>query len=263
MPCISPARGASSHGANVLRRYFEGPVEVIPEGIDPLAFPYVERKAPSPQEPFRFFWHNLAIRAKGIDLVMAAWKAWGQSGRRPPNCELYVKDDGRADGGKIRVPMEQPKRTTDFFSLPDEVRTALSCGYAPGAIIDRRNLPAAELTELYHSAHAYVSASYGEGFGFTIAQALAAGLPTIYTALSAPCDYADESTAFPVTDFEMEPVPCVPGANLHEAMGARDARARGLPHGLLHVPGSALPHPIALSRAEDLTCTCRILSPVT
>jgi len=209
------------HSRDVLSRYYIGPIEICPEGIDPLAFLYVERKAPSAGEPFRFLWHNLAIRAKGIDLVMAAWKAWGQSGRRPSNSELYVKDCGRADGTKAQLPAELPKKSEDFFSLPVIVRSALGLGYAAGTIIDTRNLSAAALTDLYRSAHAYVQASYGEGWGLTLTQAMASGLPCIWTHWNAPCDYADESMGFPVTDFEMEPFPCKPGANLPEASGAR------------------------------------------
>jgi len=181
----------------------------------------MDRKAPSPGEHFRFLWHNLAIRAKGIDLVMDAWKAWGQMGRRPPNCELYVKDCGRADGTKAQLPAELPKKSEDFFSLPVIVRSALGLGYAAGTIIDTRNLSAAALTDLYRSAHAYVQASYGEGWGLTLTQAMASGLPCIWTHWNAPSDYADESMGFPGTDGEMEPFPCKPGANLPEASGAR------------------------------------------
>ncbi len=79
--------------------------------------------------------------------------------------------------------------------------------------MDRRNLPVSELVDLYKSAHCFVLPSYGEGWGLTLSDALATGLPSIWTACSAMLDYADETTGFPITKFRIVPV-CTDGVRI-------------------------------------------------
>ena len=74
-----------------------------------------------------------------------------------------------------------------------------------GVIVDGRNLPAPELARLYQEAHAFILPSTGEGWALTLADALASGMPSIWTHWSGPCDYADESTGFPLT--RLDPLP--------------------------------------------------------
>ncbi len=57
------------------------------------------------------------------------------------------------------------------------------------------SLGEAEMAALYRSADAYVQASYGEGFGLAIAEALSCGVPVIATAWGAATGYLDASNA--------------------------------------------------------------------
>lgn len=60
----------------------------------------------------------------------------------------------------------------------------------PRIVMDIRNLPGAELRKLYQSAHAFVFPSLGEGFGLSLAEAMATGLPCIFSDHTAMLDYA-------------------------------------------------------------------------
>ena len=65
-------------------------------------------------------------------------------------------------------------------------------------IFDSRRLSRAELGRLYRSAHAFLFPSFGEGFGLTMAEAMASGLPVLFTPWSAMRDLADESCGYPL-----------------------------------------------------------------
>ena len=97
----------------------------------------------------------------------------------PANCQLYVKT------GDLGAPIQAPPEHHIVFDI--------------------RNLPGDQLSWLYGACNAFVLVSCGEGWGLTLTEAMATGLPCIWTAYSAPLDYADASTGFPITDFEMIP----------------------------------------------------------
>ena len=68
---------------------------------------------------------------------------------------------------------------------------------------DSRRLERAELARLYHDAHVFLFPTMGEGFGLTLAEAMAAGLPCVYTPWSGVTDYCDAGVAFPI-EFTLE-----------------------------------------------------------
>lgn len=172
---------SSEHGKEVLSHRFPGPIEVCPLGIDPLLFPYYQRKAPAPGEPFIFLWMGNYNGSKGSALVQSAWRIWGEKRppRKPKNCRLYLKFSGEENGG---------------HKIGDEM------------VIDDRDLPKEQLAELYRSAHAFVYPSYGDGWSMVLSDAMATGLPSIWTHWSAPVDYADETTGYPITEFRKSPM---------------------------------------------------------
>jgi hypothetical protein len=66
-----------------------------------------------------------------------------------------------------------------------------------------RDLPIDALVELYNSAHAFVLPSQGEGWGLTLTEGMATGLPCIWTAWSAMLDYADSTIGYPIGNFKL------------------------------------------------------------
>lgn len=90
--------------------------------------------------------------------------------------------------------------------VADDARIELVEGY----------LSAAELADLYASADCYVSLHRSEGFGLTVAEAMARGMPVISTAYSSTTEFLDADTGWPIP-YRLLPVgdgcePYHPGA---------------------------------------------------
>ncbi|MHC4502521.1 MAG: glycosyltransferase [Planctomycetota bacterium] len=134
-------------------------------------------KAVVPGRRFRFLWLGAPNERKGWGVAMEAWRGLARiasmPGARLPRAELYVKTS--VTGRRAEIPVR--------------------C--AP-VIFDSRRLPRAELSRLYRSAHAFLFPSFGEGFGLTMAEAMASGLPVLFTPWSAMRDLADESCGYPL-----------------------------------------------------------------
>jgi glycosyltransferase involved in cell wall biosynthesis len=77
-------------------------------------------------------------------------------------------------------------------------------GKAP-TFFDSRDYSLDELTDLYKFAHAFVFPTMGEGWGLTLHEAMATGLPAIYTPYSAPADWVPRKYAYPVR-FKMQKI---------------------------------------------------------
>jgi glycosyltransferase involved in cell wall biosynthesis len=139
------------------------------------------------------------------------------------NAQLYLKTRGLPGPelqyfGVEEVKLLPNQPAVPFNFVPREGPTL------PGIIIDQRDLKAAEIAELYYSAHAFLFPSMGEGWGLTLSDALATGLPSIWTHRSAMLDYAEAGhegeIGYPIRDFDLvrmkfiDPTP--PGAFVPE-----------------------------------------------
>jgi glycosyltransferase involved in cell wall biosynthesis len=206
-----------------------GHVERCRLGVDPLQFPYVQRGR-SPHQPFRFLWVGAPNPRKGFQLALGAWTLWLRSGRMPHDVELYMKSSGTEEDRVTRfkaalqmrgkdVPMPdnpadraralmEGRAAFDFF---DEKDVSAQAPTHPCVIFDTRDYSADQMRQLYHGAHAFVLPSVGEGWGLTLCEALATGAPSIWTHWSGPCDFADESTGFPVTKWSLGPLQMMAG----------------------------------------------------
>ena len=165
---------------DVVRREFSNkPVFLCHEGVDTVRYAFRRRERPA-GKPFRFLWVGAPNARKGWELALSAWPAFVHDGR----VELYLK--------------------TTITNRFERYRNV---------IFDSRNLSQDDMVELYHSAHAFVFPSFGEGFGLTLAEAMSTGLPVLYTPWSSLTDLADATCGYPLR-FRILPAWATPEGGL-------------------------------------------------
>ncbi|ASR33713.1 hypothetical protein BAY61_00485 [Prauserella marina] len=87
----------------------------------------------------------------------------------------------------------------------DAERLRITVAGDPRITLIERYLSVAELAQLYASSDCYVSLHRSEGFGLTVAEAMARGMPVISTAYSSTTEFLDERTGWPVP-YRLVPV---------------------------------------------------------
>jgi glycosyltransferase involved in cell wall biosynthesis len=168
---------------DLFSQYYDGPISVCQEGTDPNVFIYKKREF---SEPFRFLWIGAPNPRKGYEEMSII----SQAVKNAPDIEIYLKTTVT---GKL-------KRIGNV-------------------IFDSRDISGKELVELYHSAHCFVLPSRGEGWGLTLTEAMATGLPCIapkHTGHSMffsdhvgyPCKYERKSVYEPNYELETEAYFC-------------------------------------------------------
>lgn len=170
----------NQHNRHLFRRYTKLPIEVVWEGVKPEKFTLKKREAPGPGEKFRFLWLGASNPRKGYEHVAMAWSIFYRA-----HPELH---------GKVELYLKttQPMTETRNLNLVEV-----------DAIFDNRDLPLDELIELYHSSHCFLFPSMGEGWGLTLHEAMATGVPAIYTPWSAMRDWVPEKYAYSLK-FDMK-----------------------------------------------------------
>jgi glycosyltransferase involved in cell wall biosynthesis len=211
---IAPLQGADivvvpcRQNRDLFKQSFKGPVEICRLGIDPEVFTYCERSRPPAGEPFRFLWVGAPNMRKGFDLLPQVWSSWLRSAKMPPNVQLYMKTtNARTNEKVVLYQMAYVKSISGSYRVAFVDSRDLPVGSPglPNIIIDYRDVPQTELVELYHSAHAFILPSTGEGWGLTLTEAMSTGLPCIWTAWGGPRDFADETIGYPLTKLSFVP----------------------------------------------------------
>jgi glycosyltransferase involved in cell wall biosynthesis len=90
---------------------------------------------------------------------------------------------------KTKHLMDRPEDGAAFRTLAESV---------PNVILIDRSLPTGGLEELLAAADIYASPHCSEGFGLTIAEAMAAGKPVVATDFGGSVDHLDATTGYPV-----------------------------------------------------------------
>ena len=179
------------------------PVAVCPGGVDTHTFRYVKRDPAL--ETFVFLYVGDDNVRKGTYHISKAWELWNT---RYPE---------RADKSQLIMKMTAFNKKQEMIQVSNN------------AYVDFRVLPLTEneesdlptLPTLYQYASAFLFPTMGEGWGLPLCEALATGLPAIYTPFHGTNDTASEQYAYPV-EYEMKSVNIVNpvGGALDEVYGA-------------------------------------------
>lgn len=148
-------------------RHKEIPVRVVPLGVDLDECPYVERECRpdgTGPVPFMWLWVGAPNARKGFDVIGDTWNAAFVNDKR---MLLYMKTSGAEKHGVI----EQEN-----------------------VIFDYRSLSRRDIVRLYHAAHGFVFPTAGEGWGLTLQEAMATGLPCITTRYSGVLEFSNPDT---------------------------------------------------------------------
>lgn len=164
-----------THNQNLFGRYTNLPIEVVWEGFKPEKFELRKREAPAPGERMLFLWVGAANPRKGWQHATLAWEAMlGNFPEMKGKVLLYMKTT-------------QPEREERVIRVPEY-----------DYVMDFRDWPFDELVELYQRSHAFLFPSLGEGWGLTLMEAMATGMPCIYTPFSAMTDWVPKKHAYPI-----------------------------------------------------------------
>lgn len=157
------------------------PIEVVPNGVNPQHFPYVERPE---RDTFTFLdMATLTIR-KNPGAVIGAFVS------------LFK------DNQNVRLILKTQSGTLGHLDLKDMGNIT---------IIDELYTNE-QMRHLVESADAFVFPSRGEGFGMPPIEAMASGLPTIVSYNTGMMDYTDEKWSYPVRTSHKSPAVRFPKA---------------------------------------------------
>ena len=156
------------------------PIRIVPLGVHPEIFTS-KRRVWNPGTPF--MWLNVGAPndRKGWSSIEQLWQ---QSDYPQQSDRLFFYG-----------------KTT--HNNPDIVRTMLMDGWESvtedvvrkgNFLVDYRKLPLKHLVETYHNAHGFLYPTAAEGFGLTLLEAMATGLPCLVTKYSGVLDFTDDST---------------------------------------------------------------------
>jgi len=141
------------------------PIYVIPHGVDLQQF-NTTAKPLFPDNRFTFLFIGDSLPRKGLDLFLKAFKE--EFGEDEPVRALV-----RLYGGDIPV--------------------------AKNIQVVRDLIHSSNMAGLYRSAQCYVMTSRGEGYGICCLEALACGIPVIYTNWSGPTEFMSRKVGYPVS----------------------------------------------------------------
>jgi glycosyltransferase involved in cell wall biosynthesis len=176
-------------------------IEVIPNGFDPAIFtPQGPTSRPQGCRRFAFLFVGGAIRRKGIDVLLEAYRAAFAPG---DDVTLILHLSGLAG-------------SYQHNSLVSLVRAIAADPTAPHVQILSESLDDKTMASLYRGCDAFVLPYRGEGFGLPLLEAQACGKPVITTSEGPAREFCSGKTAYLISAREVvvpdEPPPLGPMA---------------------------------------------------
>lgn len=175
----------SRYCADLFAAQDEAPVDVIPHPVPVPPVPAVDRDAalerlglPSKARIILFVFDGSSylVRKNPAALI----RAFAASGLSEKGWALVLK---------TKHLMDRPEEGAALRALAESVE---------GVVLIDRALPADELQQLWAVSEIYASPHCSEGFGLTIAEAMAAGKKVVATDFGGSRDYLDAETGYPV-----------------------------------------------------------------
>ncbi len=152
---------------------------VIPHGINPAIFtPEASPLAYPTKKGFKFLQTSFPwINEKGLDLTVQSF------------CRAFTSRDDVALVLRTPAIRDPGERSRTFGQLGALVSQETAKPGAPEVLLIERDIEINRRAGIYTGADCYVFPLRAEGFGMTILEAMACGLPVIATPWSGPADF--------------------------------------------------------------------------
>lgn len=161
----------SSFCKSVFEKYTDKRIDICPLGIDTSIWLPKKRIFKPGKQKFRWLYCG-APNLRKFSIMEEVWKIFLKDFS---DVELYIKTTG-AD-------------------IPEEMGDIIRSN---NWIVDNRKLPIKELVKIYHSSHAFLFLSMGEGAALTLMEAMATQMPVVTSYHTAMMDYCNELNSYPV-----------------------------------------------------------------
>jgi glycosyltransferase involved in cell wall biosynthesis len=176
-------------------------VHVIPHGVDPSvvcperkdlhdsSIPQIIRNKceSGTEDPFLFLYHGGILERKATDLVLEAFEKAFLAHRDSRRICLILHST---------YAEESLSRAVDVFIQAQPVNTSARM------VLVKDHLSQRDLSALYKLSHVLVHTSRSEGFGLSVLEAMACGLPVITLSQGAHLDFTTADTVISVPSFQ-------------------------------------------------------------